>query len=73
MVFVSFPWLSFWEGGDDTSPLTVPGKRAVKNFFRKEKYAVSSVIDKNQCFVYMTGPKPRQWSTQNVSELRRLG
>ena len=42
-----FHGLSFWEGGEDTSPLTVPGKRAVKNLFMKKKYAVSSVIDKN--------------------------
>lgn len=42
-----FHGFSFWEGGEDTSPLRVPGKRAVKNLFMKEKYAVSSVIDKN--------------------------
>lgn len=51
-----FHGLSFWEGGEDTSPLAVRGKRAVKNLFMKEKYAVCSVIDKNQCFVSMTGP-----------------
>lgn len=44
-----FPFhsLSFWEGEEGTSPLTVSGKRALKNLFMTEKYAVSSFIDRN--------------------------
>lgn len=59
--------------------MTVPGKRGVKNFLMREKYAVSSVIDKNPSVLspclegyWGSGVELGQQRMQNVSKLRSL-